>query len=202
MSMPRSTFLVVATLFFTVLVCKSANLRRGPDGALLFHSEADLFEVVSGLERHLESVTEILLRTRVLALRAASGVHTAKDFENMQAEFAEIFSEIKRVRLRAIKNGVVLMNAGHADWVAQLAVEGDDAQAPFRHTLAAFDAETFHFKSWSLEDTEIRIDLSHNPSRAIGEIDNLIDLVVKERIRHRTMLMKLKISMQNASRNL
>jgi len=143
---------------------------------------------IQATEGYLQETTDILHRTRELAVQAANGIYTAEDRMQIQVEVSQLVDEVNRIASHAQFNGMNMLTGKFAN-VQQ--TNGTGAVSMYLHVGANMDQRrslfigTMTAAALKLENisTKAKISIS-TPDFAnttIGTVDSALKVVNKQR---------------------
>ncbi|MFX3622715.1 MAG: flagellin [Ectobacillus sp.] len=152
----------------------------------------DGISMIQTAESALNSVSNILVRMRDLAVQAANGTNGASDTAALQGEFAQLSTQIGYIKDNTEFNGAKLLDgsAGTAGMVSIQTYDGDTAGQQIQIDLTKADLST-------LSTNVAALDISTGALAAITALDTAINTVATGRADLGATLNRLDYNINN-----
>jgi flagellin len=136
-------------------------------------------------EGYLQEGQDILHRMRELAVQSANGIYTDEDRMQIQVEVSQLVDEINRIASHAQFNGMNMLTGAFAresvsGAVMQLQI-GANMDQNKQIFIGTMTAQALGLQGAQGANEGVRLENPETANRAIGDIDNALKLVSKQR---------------------
>ncbi|ABJ79834.1 MULTISPECIES: endoflagellar protein [Leptospira] len=159
--------------------------KRVSEKDVSFTQIAEARSFLQRLETHLQVITEIVQKNRVLAIQSAHGIYADEDRNQLDLQFQELLKEICRIRESANFKKRTLLNTEHSSWPRNMSLQIDPYSSSILFPLPELKLEKFGILSCSSKDFQSTMDVKTaiSANRSIGVMDYSLSILSFERTR-------------------